>query len=159
MTSIRRAAVADARDLGEIVARFFAEEGFPGEPADLLDKAGRFLSEPANAAFLATDGEEVVGVATITTTFGFEVGRYAELEDLYVVPTHRSAGLASDLVEAAVAWCRSRECSIVEVVVTPDGELRHHLTAWYLRRGFSDEGRHILWRRLADGPAGSGTVV
>ena len=87
------------------------------------------------------------------------MGRYAELEDLYVVPAHRSSGVASDLVEAAVAWCRSRDCSIVEVVVTPDGEQRHHLTGWYLRRGFSDGGRRILWRRLDGEPAGPGAVV
>ena len=159
MISIRRATAADTDELAGIVTRFFAEEGFPGEPAELWDRAGRFLSEPANAAFLASENGEVVGVATVTTTFGFEVGRYAELEDLYVVPAHRSSGVASGLIEAAVAWCRSRECSIVEVVVTPDGDLRHDLTGWYLRRGFSDGGRRILWRHLNGEPAGPGTVV
>lgn len=159
MTSIRRASPEDAPVLAGIITRFFAEEGFPGGPAELLGKAARFLAEPANAAFLAGEGGEVVGVATVTTTFGFEVGRYAEIEDLYVAPAHRSSGVASDLVKAAIAWCRSRDCSIVEVVVTPDGEQRHDLTGWYLRRGFSDGGRRILWHFLDGGPAGPDAVV
>ncbi|MBU1866606.1 MAG: GNAT family N-acetyltransferase [Actinobacteria bacterium] len=150
MISIRRAAPEDAPVLGGIISRFFAEEGFPGTPDELLAKAGMFLAESANAAFLATEEDSVVGVATVTTTFGFEVGRYAELEDLYVAPGHRTAGVASSLIEAAAAWCRSQGCGIIEVVVTPEGDQRHHLTSWYLRRGFSDEGRHILWRSLGD---------
>jgi aminoglycoside 6'-N-acetyltransferase I len=89
-----------------------------------------------------------IGVATVTTTFGFEVGRYAELEDLYVLPEHRRSGVAAELIDSVAAWCRSCDCRVLEVVMTPEGESRYDLTRWYRDRGFRDAGRRILSRRL-----------
>lgn len=48
-----------------------------------------FLGDQANTILIAWSGEATVGVATITTAFGSEVGRYTEIEDLYVVPEYR----------------------------------------------------------------------
>jgi GNAT superfamily N-acetyltransferase len=147
-TIIRRAGPEDAGLVAGLITRFFAEEGFGGDPDRHRSSAPLFLAEPANAVFLAMRGDEAVGLATVTTTFGFESGRYAEMEDLYVIPGFRNRGLAARLLDAVVEWCRTRECAALEVVVTPDGESRYGLTGWYLERGFSDEGRRLLARRL-----------
>jgi ribosomal protein S18 acetylase RimI-like enzyme len=140
---VRRAAPADAGALAALLSRFFAEEGFAGAPGEIRGRAGAFLAESANAAFLAEEGGTVVGAATVTTGFGFEAGRRAEIEDLYVLPDRRHHGVARALIEAALAWCRERECADVEVVVTPEGDARHGLSAWYRSLGFADTGRHI----------------
>jgi aminoglycoside 6'-N-acetyltransferase I len=107
-----------------------------------------FLAEPGNAVFMALEDGRLVGVATVTTGFGFETGCYAEVEDLYVEPEQRGRGLAVALLDAAFAWCRSEGCAEVEVVVTPDAEARHGLGEWYRRQGFADTGRMIYSRRL-----------
>jgi GNAT superfamily N-acetyltransferase len=73
----------------------------------------------------------VVAVATVTTAFGFEVGRYAEMEDLYVLPEHRRQGWATQLVDAAIDWWRRRGCAELEVVVTREGQRAHRLVEWY----------------------------
>jgi aminoglycoside 6'-N-acetyltransferase I len=147
---VGRAEPGDAPVVGALIARFFVEEGFAGESAVVGARAAGFLDDAHNAAFLAWEGSEPVGVATVTTTFGFEMGRYAELEDLYVVPGQRRRGVARALVEAAVAWAGSVGCSVVEIVVTPDGEERHGLSGWYRSIGFAETGRRILHRFTAE---------
>jgi GNAT superfamily N-acetyltransferase len=146
--TIKRAGTGNADTVGELIARFFTEEGFGEDPGAIRAMANPFLAEPTNAAFLAMVEGVAVGVATVTTTFGFEAGRYAELEDLYVLPEHRRSGVAARLVDSVAEWCRSRDCRVLEVVVTPEGESRHGLTRWYVDRGFADTARRILSRQL-----------
>jgi aminoglycoside 6'-N-acetyltransferase I len=141
---IRPAAITDAETLASLLARFFAEEGFAASHQEIRDRAGTFLAEAANAAFLAWEGGWAVGAATVTTCFGFETGRQAEIEDLYVLPESRHRGVARALIAATLAWCREGGCSDVEVVVTPDGEAHHGLGAWYRSLGFADTGRRIF---------------
>jgi len=145
---IHRASPGDAEALAGLLARFFAEEGFAASAAEIRERADAFLAEQANAAFLAVEDGLPVGTATVTTVFGFETGRQAEIEDLYVLPDRRRRRVARELIEAALAWCRERGCTDVEVVVTPEGEARHGLSAWYRSLGFTKTGRRILQRRL-----------
>ena len=141
---IRPASPSDGAAFGGLISRFFAEEGFAAPPAVVAERIGRFLEQPGNAAFLAFDGDLAVGVATVTTSYGLEVGWCAEIEDLYVLPDRRRAGLGGLLLGAALAWCRERGCSKAEIIVTPDGDTRHGLSGWYAARGFSDGGRRLL---------------
>ena len=145
---IRRAEAEDAPALATLLARFFAEEGFAASAAEIAERAAVFLAEEANAAFLAEEEGVVVGAATVTTGFGFETGRRAEIEDLYVVPGRRRRGVARGLISASLEWCRRRGCADVEVVVTPEGDARHGLGAWYASLGFADTGRRIHQIRL-----------
>jgi GNAT superfamily N-acetyltransferase len=141
---IRPALPPDAAVLGGLISRFFGEEGFAAPAGVVAERAAVFLGQPNNAAFLAFEGEAAVGVVTITTSYGLEVGWCAEVEDLYVLPGHRRNGLGRRLLDAALGWCRERGCSKAEIIVTPGGDARHGLTGWYTARGFSDGGRRLL---------------
>jgi GNAT superfamily N-acetyltransferase len=141
---IRPASPSDGAVLGGLISRFFAEEGFAAPSGVVARRTGVFLQQPNNAAFVAYDGEAAVGAVTVTTSYGLEVGWCAEIEDLYVLPGRRRHGLGGRLLDAALAWCRERGCSKAEIIVTPDGEVRHGLTGWYVERGFSDGGRRLL---------------
>ena len=152
--TVGRAGPRDASIVGALIARFFSEEDFVGELAVVAARAAGFLEDDHNAAFLAWEGSEPVGVATVTTTSGFEMGRYAELEDLYVVPEQRRRGVARALVDAAVVWAGSVGCSAMEIVVTPDGDERHGLGAWYRSIGFAETARRILQRFTAEAAEG-----
>jgi GNAT superfamily N-acetyltransferase len=145
---IREASPTDASVVAGLIVRFFRDEGFDSSEDDLRSRVQPFLADPANTILIAWSSEAAVGLATITTTFGFEVGRYAEIEDLYVLPEHRGQGCASQLIEAAALWCRARGCAELEVVVTPAGERAHGLTRFYAVRGFVSTGRTILARTL-----------
>jgi len=94
-----------------------------------------------------TGGErsrEAVGVATASWSAGVEYTRSAELNDLYVAPAARGRGIAAALIDEVVAWSRGQGCRALLVTVTPDGELSHGLTGFYVRRGFSDQYRKLL---------------
>jgi GNAT superfamily N-acetyltransferase len=46
----------------------------------------------------------------------------------YVLPEARGAGAGAALIEAVKAWCRKRGCTLVLVVVTPEGQAAHCAT-------------------------------
>lgn len=142
---VRMARPEDAESVARLVARFFADEGFATTPAVVAERAPTFLGHAGNVAFLALDGEVAIGISTVSSRFGFESGRLAEIEDLYVVPERRSQGVATTLLGEAMLWCRLQGFDAIEVIVTPEDPLRkERLIGWYGRLGFVDTGRIVL---------------
>lgn len=132
----------------ELVARFFREEGFD-TPADAQhSNLLTLLSSPASAVFLAWRDAKAVGIATVTTSVGLEYGLSAEMEDLYVLPSERSAGIAHALIAEVITWCKDKGVSAILVTVTPEGEKKHKLLEFYQQQGFANHGRLILERSL-----------
>jgi GNAT superfamily N-acetyltransferase len=131
-----------------LLQRFFDEEGFSAPTAEMRASLHAMVTGPGSAVFLAWQGAEAVGVATVTTSVGIEYGRAAELEDLYVLPAARRSGVASALIDAVRRWCREQGCTALLVTVTREGEATHRLMDFYQRRGFVNTGRVILEHRL-----------
>jgi len=128
----------------DLLTRFFQEEGFATTPQRIARNLAILLNDGAGWAALAWEGEAPVGVVTVTTMIYVEWGRYGEIGDLYVLPTQRRRGIARRLVAAATGWCRDQGCSTLSVTITPEGETRHHLTAFYERMNFRPTGRSIM---------------
>ena len=149
--SLCRATTADVRVALPLIERFFAEEGFYAPSGQMRRQLLGLLADDECAVFLARLGEEAVGVATVTTTSGIELGLSAEMEDLYVLPTARGLGVGAALIEAVKGWCRARGCGLVSVVVTPEGQAAHDLVGYYRRRGFVETGRVLLYAHLEGG--------
>ncbi len=131
-----------------LIERFFAEEGFQTPPGQIPAQLLGLLRDKESAVFLAWHEGRAVGVATATTTSGIELGLSAELEDLYVLPEARGLGAGSALIEAVKVWCRAQGCSLVSVVVTPEGQAVHNLIDYYRARGFQETGRTLLFAYL-----------
>jgi aminoglycoside 6'-N-acetyltransferase I len=131
-----------------LLLRFFREEGFDTPEREMRPSLSTLLVDPDSTVFLAEQNGQAVGVATVTSRVGIEYGRSAELEDLYVVPEVRGRGTGTALIDAVRAWCRRKGCTVLDVVVIPEGEAKHGLTDFYLRRGFANTGRVILEVRL-----------
>jgi aminoglycoside 6'-N-acetyltransferase I len=148
---IRQAIEADFKSALPLIQRFFAEEGFCAPSAQIRQQLLDLITGDDSAVFLAWYGARAVGVATVTTTSGIELGLSAELEDLYVLPEVRGAGVGGRLIEAVKAWCRKRGCSLVSVVVTPEGQAAHDLIGYYCSRGFQETGRTLLFAYLQRG--------
>ncbi len=129
----------------DLIRRFFAGEGFTTPPDTIARRTPEVLSNDRNAVFLAFDEDTPIGIATVTTRFGFESGRLAEIEDLFVIPERRGHGVATSLLGESMLWCRQEGYEELEVVVTPEeAERQSYLVAWYGRLGFSDTGRRVL---------------
>lgn len=131
-----------------LLARFFAEEGFQTAPDQIRTQLGEMLANHESIVFLALVNDQAVGVATVTTSQGIELGHSAELEDLYVLPEARGYGVGGALIEAVKDWCRVQGCRVVSVVVTPEGQAAHNLIEYYRARGFEESGRTILLGHL-----------
>lgn len=142
--SVRRAGTEAVERATPLLERFFTEEGFATAPDLIHSRLSALLNDEAGAVFLAWDGAAAVGVATVSTSFGIEYGRSAELDDLYVLPEARGQGVAQALINAVRAWCQEHRCTVLLVTVTTEGEAAHGLVAFYRGRGFEDTGRRLL---------------
>ncbi len=142
---LRRAAADDATTLTQLLTLFFAGEGFGTPPEVVAARVPAFLDTPGNAAFLAIDADEAVGLSTVTSAFGVERGHTAEIEDLFVLPSHRGRGIATALLGEAMMWSRNEGFEALQVVVTATDPTRHaNLVSWYSRLGFATTGRSVL---------------
>jgi GNAT superfamily N-acetyltransferase len=139
---------ADFEPAFSLLERFFAEEGFGTAPDQIRTQLEEMLANDESAVFLAWVNDKAVGVATVTTTQGIELGHSAELEDLYVLPEARGCKVGGALIEAVKDWCRPRGCRVVSVVVTPEGQAAHNLIDYYRAHGFEESGRTILFSHL-----------
>lgn len=131
-----------------LLQRFFAEEGFD-TPADLIATRAASLAALDICLLLVAERDgQTIGVATVSSEFGIELGWWAEMGDLYVVQSARGQGVARALVEAAEGWMKVRGIAGYQVTVTPVGEEHHGLMAYYRKLGFDSEGRLLLFKQL-----------
>ncbi|HEX6770699.1 MAG TPA: GNAT family N-acetyltransferase [Acidobacteriaceae bacterium] len=136
-----------------LLVRFFAEEGFSGDPATIAARFEAMRNDTHHWAALAFNDGQPVGVVTVTTNLYVEWGRMAEIADLYVLPELRRRGVARALIHSAVAWSKNHGCSGVAVIMTPEGEAAHGLSRFYEGQGFARTGRTISLMLLQDASA------
>ena len=146
--TVRLAGPADHATMTPLFERFYREEGFARAVEGVAANLARILERADTAAFVAEAGDEVVGVAALSSAFGLEAGLYCELEDLFVEPAWRGRGVGAALVEAAADWGRDRGCRDIEIVVIPEAQAEGRLMPWYASIGFADTGRRIMERPL-----------
>ncbi len=102
---VREASRHDYDALRSLFERFYEEEGFSKEAIERIEHSLReVLEREDTAAFVALIGDEVIGGAAMSTTYGLEVGLYGELQDLYVEPEARRRGAGAALVDACLMW-------------------------------------------------------
>jgi GNAT superfamily N-acetyltransferase len=146
---IQQATSEDAVKILPLFAQFFEEDGFDVAFEHLPNAIAAMLNDPGSAIFVAWRGADVIGVATVTTTSqGLEFDRYAELEDLYVVPEARRTGVGGALIEQAKQWCRQIGCTVLAIVVTSEAQATRNLIAYYQKHGFYPSHRTALFHRF-----------
>ena len=99
-----------------------------------LQRALRLLLPRGGAVLLASEGAEALGVAVLSYVVTLEHGgRVAWLDELYVAPQRRGAGVGRALLLRAVASARRSGCKTVELEVVRGHERAARL---YLRESF-----------------------
>jgi GNAT superfamily N-acetyltransferase len=147
--SIQQATVEDIPQISPLFAQFFEEDGFDVAFKDLPTAIAAMLNDPNSAIFIARHETTAIGVATVTTTSqGLEFERYSELEDLYVIPEARQAGVGGALIEQVKQWCKNRNCRVLAIVVTADAQESRNLIAYYQKHGFQPSHRSTLFYRF-----------
>lgn len=141
---LRTAQLDDLPDLLRLAREFYDEDGFATRD-DELDSNFRALLATTNAhTCLAFKDGAAIGFALTTTDLVLESGLIAELQDLYVMPAHRGAGVGARLMLDAQAWAREQGAALLEIVVAPNGRDISGLLRYYAANGFRDEGRRLL---------------
>lgn len=131
----RRAGIADAAALAELLDRFNREYATPTPGAAVLTtRLQQLLAGDSTLAFLA--GEPAVGLALLTLrpNIWFD-GPVALLDELYVVADQRRRGIGARLLRAAEDASRERGASLLEVNVDGDDT---DARRFYERHGYSD---------------------
>jgi GNAT superfamily N-acetyltransferase len=137
--TVRRADVADAQAIGQLLHDFNSEfhDPTPG-PRALADRVQQLLADGEMTILLG--GTEPQGLAVLR----FRPALWTEaldcyLEELYVVPNRRSQGLGRALMEAAIELARREGAVRMELGTSEDDVAARAL---YERLGFSNrEGK------------------
>lgn len=131
-----------------LLQRFFVEEGFETPAEVIATRTATLVALDTCQLMVAERDGLTIGVATISSEFGIELGWWAEMGDLYVVPSGRGQGVAKALVEAAEDWMKERGIAGYQVTVTPVGQEHHGLMDYYRKLGFDSEGRLLLFKQF-----------
>jgi GNAT superfamily N-acetyltransferase len=141
---VRVAAVRDAPAVARAIEQLLVELGGERPSAAELEAAAReLIADPdAGAVLVAVAGGEVVGVLAASWQQAIHVpGRYATIQDLWVLPAWRSKAIGSDLVEGLRRLAREQRVSRIEVGLPRESFERIGATeAFYRVNGFEHLG-------------------
>jgi ribosomal protein S18 acetylase RimI-like enzyme len=135
--TVRVAASADT-DLVEAV-RTLLPQLTTSAPPVTAEQLQRIIEDPAITLFVAEDDGNIVGTLTLAA---FEVpsGRRAIIEDVVTDEEARGKGVASALVQAALAHAASIGSRTVDLTSRPSREAANRL---YLKLGFEQRATNV----------------
>ena len=142
---VERLGIDKADIVLEMVLALLKELGEEGDDLGPLDRA-RVLAgwEKKGEAFQALVAREAggapVGIATVVESFAiYANGTHGVINEMYVVPSHRSAGVGRLLIRAAREMGRERGWKRIEVTA-PESPRWARTRAFYEREGFTFAG-------------------
>ena len=132
---VRRATVDDAERAAELLHDFNTEfdTDSPG-PAVLAQRLRGLLAGTQTFALLSGDPAVGIALVTLRPNVWYE-GPVALLDEMYVAPQARGAGIGGAIVERLVADCRRDGVSSIEINVD-EGDV--DAQRFYERHGFHD---------------------
>ncbi|HEY7749775.1 MAG TPA: GNAT family N-acetyltransferase [Aestuariivirgaceae bacterium] len=131
-----------------MLIRFFREEAFSTPNTMIIQHCRALVQLGSCGLFIAESSGQAIGIATVSMQYGIEYGWLGEMDDLYVVPSHRGMGVARELVVAVETFLKQQGASGYQVTLTPHSEKTRGLREFYGKLGFSTEGREIFHREL-----------
>ncbi len=137
MISVRVAASADA-DLVAAVTTLLPQLSRSAPPLT-LEQLARIVADPDTTMFVAEDDGRIVGTLTLAA-FEIPTGRRAWIEDVVTDTAARGKGVASALVDAALAHAASIGARTVDLTSRPDREDANRL---YVKLGFEQRTTNV----------------
>src|SRR6266853_1522124 len=111
----------------------------PKLPAPTLERLQTIVDDPAVTLFVAREGEEIVGTATVivyTTPFWIK----ARLDEVVVDDVSRGKGVGAALVKASLDLARKKGVEVVELQSGVQRDAAHRL---YERMGFKRRDTNV----------------
>jgi ribosomal protein S18 acetylase RimI-like enzyme len=126
----------------------YDEDGSTPLRGDAAETALReLLAAPDRGlVWVIEQGGEAAGYLVLTWGYSLEFhGRDAFIDELYVAPRYRGAGVGRQAVEWAEDACKAHGAGAVHLEVEIDNERAHAL---YRRSGFAERGLRLMTKRL-----------
>lgn len=149
MVKIEQATEQDAALVGTLVYRLICELGYTKPDAEGMNQYTRNAADLLHDdgpvwAFLALgEHEQALGVLTLHECAAlYAGGRFGEISELYIDPNHRSDGIAPKLIEAGVAFGKTKGWPRLEVGA-PDQPTWKRTFDFYIRQGFEEVGPRL----------------
>ena len=137
-TSTIRVRDADAGD-ADAVARLCTQLGYPAAAGAIPGRLTLLKAGGIARALVATQGGEVIGLATIHLRHALNhAAPLAQLSLLVIDERMRGRGVGRTLVAAAEAWAREQGCHRIIVTTALQRSEAH---AFYERVGYTHTGR------------------
>jgi ribosomal protein S18 acetylase RimI-like enzyme len=140
--SVRIAASVDA-DLVAAVTALLPQLS-RSAPPPTADQLARIVAHPATTLFVAEDDGRIVGSLTLAA-FEIPTGRRAWIEDVVTDSAARGKGVASALVDAALAHAVGLGARTVDLTSRPDREDANRL---YAKLGFEQRTTNVYRKTL-----------
>ena len=146
-TLIRRAGPDDAADLQRLLGVQLAEHHIDIAARELANAIDGVLDVPKRGFFLIALRDSLcIGVAFVSFIWTLEHGGHSGwLEELYVVPEHRTDGVGTQLLEAVIAAAEAAGCAALDLEIDSAHE---RVRALYARHGFTGLPRSRVVRKL-----------
>lgn len=145
---IRPAHRADAAAVNELLDQL----GYPQDGRTATaNRIQTWARDPSRAAFVAADGDDLLGVVAVHVCPFFEHdGSWGRIVALVVSDRARGRGVGSQLVAVAESFAATRGCLRMEVT---SSDRRHDAHEFYRSRGYMDQAGKAS-RFLRDLPTG-----
>jgi GNAT superfamily N-acetyltransferase len=148
--SLHTAKASNLEEILHLLAAQFGEHGIELPDQALRNAVAAVLDRDDLGFFVvASDGAQTVGLAAVSFAWTLEHGgRSAWLDELYVLPERRGAGIGTALLREAVRHAAATGCAAVDLEVDRD---HRRAEALYAREGFSPLPRSRWVRPLGEG--------
>jgi ribosomal protein S18 acetylase RimI-like enzyme len=135
MLRIERATSEDTEQLLELMQKQFLEHGIPFDDARLRAAIEQLLAlDGLGFVLSARKNSQLVGLAVISLAWTLEHGgKSAWLDELFVLPEFRGAGIGAMLLERVVIEASESRCLAIDLEVDSEHRRAENL---YARNGF-----------------------
>ena len=149
MINVRLATANDRNAALRLVSSLLAELGGVPPSADAMAPVFDDLVSGGDAGFIAI-GTDDAGAAVAVCTVSFLTalrtrGRYAIIQEMFVVPDARRSGAGMAVLRFALEHAAANGCGIVELGAPANGQRQ---IAFYRRAGFTEVGARLQYVRL-----------
>jgi GNAT superfamily N-acetyltransferase len=144
--TIRKATAEDSALIVQFVEKLITEldgKKPKGMAHSSLDTCRAMLSDHHNACFIAVHNNKEVGIITVVESNAiYAGGSFGIINELYVIPTYRSSGIGTLLIEEVVKFGTQNSWKRLEVGTPPKEEWRRTID-FYRREGFIEIGSRL----------------
>lgn len=145
---IERVGRTDFLDVLPLLRAQYDEHDIAYDETELSGALEGLVTHGERGAVLVARTDRAVGLAVLSTTWTLEhAGLVAWLDELYVVPPMRGAGLGARLLRAAMECATAMGCRAIELEVVHD---HARAEALYERAGFHALPRRRFSKNLGD---------